>query len=281
MAGISATQGTTVVNAAGLDTFTDPQPGMVTDSGIVLAIVGATHYRIDWADLGKPGDSTAALSDPTVQQPSFSTNTGGVFTVRAVGYSITGVAEATYMLPLLIEPVAVTYFAGVVNLEPVAPSEVPVPASTEGPNLFAHKLDANRPWLMYPTGAAEPVGATGSTGPTGATGATGYGATGATGATGPSGAATLVAACSFSDSGATLVASGCSVTKVNGETGWYEVAIAGTVDTSKLLWIVRQEIAGFPQSSLTAMTKTLNVYTNDVSPAAADSGATVLIWQAP
>jgi hypothetical protein len=187
MAGISATQGGTVVNAAGASSFSEPQPGLVTDSGVVLAVVGATHYRIDWADLGVPGDSTAALSDPTVQQPSFNAAVGGVYTVRAVGYSIAGVAEATYLLPLLIEPVAPTYFASTVNLKRVAPADVVRPASTEGPTLFANALDNGRPWLMHPTGATQMLGATGATGATGQTGATTAGPTGGTGATGATG----------------------------------------------------------------------------------------------
>lgn len=161
MPGISATQGGTVVNAAGAASFSAPQPGIVTGSGVVLAVVGATHYRIDWSDLGVPGDSLARISDPTVQQPSFSPAPGGVYTVRAVGYSIAGTAEATYMLPLLVEPMAITYFAGVVSLKETAPSAVELPTGDEGGRLLSDDTNGNRPTWMARDGTLSPLTFTG------------------------------------------------------------------------------------------------------------------------
>jgi len=127
MAGISAQQGATTVNAGGTASFATPQTGITTGTLVTLALVGAAHDGYLWT-LAGPGGSEAALSDAAAAGPTFTPTIGSdAWLIILQGLDSNGDVEATYLLPLSIPQVALAYFVGPLALPYLAPAAIDTP----------------------------------------------------------------------------------------------------------------------------------------------------------
>ena len=165
MSGISATQLTTVVNAAG-----DPAPstvltGLATNTAAVLAIVGTVHDHLSWA-IAAPRLSAAKLSNALTQMPTFTPDKPGPWTIVCQGFSSADALEATYILPLSIANVVQSAYVQPVQIASAAPNTVQPPI-TDAATLFPDSTDNDAPTWMRPDGsyaALVEAGATASLG---------------------------------------------------------------------------------------------------------------------
>jgi hypothetical protein len=134
VSGISATQGSTVVNGGGTASFSTPQTGLTKGSEVVLGFVGTAPAGYAWT-LAAPAGSGAFLSDPSIAAPTFLPDQGSnawlaVLNTLDSGGNVTG----TYMLPLSIPSTVTSTYTGPLALPYVTPAQVDTP--TLGQVLF-------------------------------------------------------------------------------------------------------------------------------------------------
>jgi hypothetical protein len=149
MAGLQATQLSTVINAAG-----DPSPveqsGCVTNVPIVCVVVGASHASYSRTIAAPMGVETPLVE--TATSCTFEATVAGPHMLVVQGWSGavpgTGSLEATYILPLAIRSAAVSTFVGPVEIYEAAPNQVTAPRN--GGTLFPDSTAGNDPAWKYP-----------------------------------------------------------------------------------------------------------------------------------
>jgi len=128
MAGISATQGATVINAGGTASFSVPQTGCITGIDIVFAFTGSAPAGYKWI-VAPPVGSAAAFDDDSIASPTLQNvdNPSDAWLVVLNALDSSGNVVATYMLPLSIPTTVQSTYAGPLALPYVVPTAVATP----------------------------------------------------------------------------------------------------------------------------------------------------------
>jgi hypothetical protein len=126
MAGITATQGSTIVNSDGTASFSVPQTGCVTGMEITFTLTGASHAQYAWS-AAVPEGAGNSLSSTTASAPTLDPDQAGTWTIILQGKDSGGNVQATYMLPLDVPKVVQSVPTGPLALAYVAPTTVATP----------------------------------------------------------------------------------------------------------------------------------------------------------
>ncbi len=128
MSGISATQGSTVVNAGGTASFSAPQTGLITGVDVVFAFVGSAPAGYKWI-VAPPVGSAAAFDDDSAASPTlkYVNEPSNAWLVVLNTLDSSGNVTATYMLPLSIPTTVQADYPGPLALPYLSPSAVATP----------------------------------------------------------------------------------------------------------------------------------------------------------
>ena len=128
MPGIQAVQASTTVNAAGVASFSEPQPGITVGTIVTLSLVGDTHDGYAWS-LSAPVGSASTISDAAAESPTFLPDlSSDAWLLVLRGLDSGGATEATYILPLVIPQTALAEYPGPLALAYLQPSSVDTPS---------------------------------------------------------------------------------------------------------------------------------------------------------
>ncbi len=130
MSGITATQGSTTINAAGVASFSVPQTGLVTGVVVVFTLTGATHAEYAWTAAAPEGAGNG-FSSSSASAPTLNPDQAGTWNIVLQGKDADGLVEATYILPLVIVKVVNSVATGPLWPAYLDPSTVGPPSIGE------------------------------------------------------------------------------------------------------------------------------------------------------
>ncbi len=130
MSGITAVQGSTTINAAGVASFSVPQTGLVTGVVVVFTLTGATHAQYAWTAAAPEGAGNG-FSSASASAPTLNPDQAGTWNIVLEGKDSAGLVEATYILPLVIVKVVNSVATGPLWPAYLDPSVVGLPSIGE------------------------------------------------------------------------------------------------------------------------------------------------------
>ncbi len=154
MSGITAVQGSTTINAAGVASFSVPQTGLVTGVVVVFTLTGATHAQYAWTAAAPEGAGNG-FSSASASAPTLNPDQAGTWNIVLQGKDADGLVEATYILPLVIVKVANSVATGPLWPAYLAPSQVGLPSI--GESLFCDASNGGLLSSVNSSGVVRPL----------------------------------------------------------------------------------------------------------------------------
>ncbi len=158
MSGITATQGSTTVNAAGVASFSVPQTGLVTGVVVVFTLTGATHAVYSWTAAAPEGAGNG-FSSASASAPTLNPDQAGTWNIVLEGKDAGGLVEATYILPLVIVKVVNSVATGPLWPAYLDPSVVGLPSI--GESLFCDASNGGALSTIDTSGVVREIGSGG------------------------------------------------------------------------------------------------------------------------